>query len=108
MNEKSSLLRSSVTTEEIKYDYSSSPLHHVYSENSPKFNELEWQSEFGMKHKKNGRNINMLRPNSSYTNAADGNEQDSGIESNDFDESSTRCDLSLSQASKPLFTSKFK
>lgn len=100
MNEKSSLLRSSVTTEEIRYDYSSSPLHHVYSENSPKFKELEWQNEFRMRNKKNGGNKDMLRPNSSYTDAADGIEQDSGIESNDLDESSTHCDLSLSQASE--------
>ena len=82
VNEKSSLLRSSVTTQEIRYDYSSSPSRHVGS--SPKYKELEWQHEFGDE-TDSEKDKRFLE----YTSNITFHDIDSGIESNSYDESGT-------------------
>lgn len=95
MSEKSSLLRPSITTDEVRYDYSTTPSHNLKGAIPTKLQELEWKeldkdikSMMGIelefdKHVETIRNVQEM-------------EHDSGIESNDHDD----CDLSLSQVPK--------
>ena len=95
MSQKSSLLRSSITTDEVRYDYSTTPSHNLKGAIHTKLQELDefhkdmkrmmdTKLEFD-KHVETIRNIQEM-------------EHDSGIESNDHDDS--HCDLSLSQVLK--------
>ena len=93
MSEKSSLLRS-VTTDEVRYDYSSTPSHNLEGATTTKIKEFEEQNEFDFKKMKNiGMKFNKC--NGQMIKGLEDMEHDSGIESNDHDDSP--CNLSLSE-----------
>jgi hypothetical protein len=84
----------------VRYDYSSTPSHNLEGTTPPKLKKLEWQNEFN-KDVERTKDIG-LEFDSSHQRMKDGQEMehDSGIESNDHDDS--HCDLSLSQVLKIL------
>ena len=82
-----------MTTDEVRYDYSSTPSHNLEGATSPKLKEHEWQNEFDKERMKNvglefDKHVQKMKSGQEM-------EHDSGIESNDHDDS--HCDLSLSQ-----------
>ncbi len=82
-----------MTTDEVRYDYSSTPSHNLEGATSPKLKEYEWQNEFDRERMKNvglefDKHVQKMKSGQEM-------EHDSGIESNDHDDS--HCDLSLSQ-----------
>ena len=97
VSEKSSLLRSSVTTDEVRYDYSSTPSHNLEGVIPATYKEFEWQNKFG-KHVEKIKHIELeFEKDVERIDLGHGHEMehDSGIESNDSQDS--HCELFLSQ-----------
>jgi hypothetical protein len=95
VSEKSSLLRSAVTTEELRYDYSSTPSHNLKGATSAKLKELKRWNELA-KHVSKIKDIGF-DGHVERMEVTQEMEHDSGIESNDHDSHS---DLSPSQVFK--------